>query len=108
MNGFEDREQAFENKFGYDEETEFKISSRMARLFGRWAAQQMGMEDKEVDTYADSAVDADMKRNGEADLLDKIEKDFKAKNISISRHRMERELENCRAKAHDEIIGKSA
>jgi hypothetical protein len=105
MTKFEDREQAFENKFGHDEETEFKITGRMAHLFGLWAAEQLGLKGPEAKAYADQAVEIEMSKSGRADLIAQTEKDFKAKNISLSRHRMEREMEEFYQKARKEIAG---
>src|ERR1700733_5606093 len=103
MSGFEDREQAFENKFGHDEELEFKIATRAAHLFGLWAAEQLGLKGQEAQAYADKCVDAELVKEGHAALMAKTEKDFKAKGIDLSRHRMEREMEGCYGKARREI-----
>lgn len=104
MTNFTDREQAFENKFGHDEQTEFKIITRAAHLFGLWAAEQLGLKGAEAQAYVDKCVDAEMVKDGHAALLAKTEKDFKAKSVAHSRHRMEREMEACRAKAHKELM----
>jgi len=103
MNAFEEREQAFENKFGHDEELEFKIATRAAHLFGLWAAEQLGIKDAEAQAYADQCVDAELVKQKHAALLAKTEKDFKAKNISLSRHLMEREMEVCYGKARGQL-----
>jgi len=106
MPQFDDREQAFENKFGHDEELEFKIGTRMAHLFGLWAAEQLGLKDAKAQAYADKCVDAELVKEGHAALIDKTEKDFKAKGLSLSRHRMEREMEGCYVKAREEMTKK--
>ncbi len=103
MTQFDEREQAFENKFGHDEEIEFKISTRMARLFGQWAAQQLGMSAEEAHTYAGKAVDLEVAKSGRAHLLDSTEKDFQAKGVALSRHRLEHEMEECYRKAREEL-----
>jgi hypothetical protein len=105
MGGFEEREQAFENKFGHDEETEFKILARMAHLFGLWAAEQLGLKGTEAQAYADRCVDAELVPDGRGVLIAKCEKDFAAKGISHTRHRMEREMEKMYADAHKSITG---
>jgi hypothetical protein len=106
MTQFTDREQAFENKFGHDEELEFKIATRAAHLFGLWAAEQLGLKDKEAQAYADRCVDAELVKEGHTQLYAKTEKDFKAKAVSHTRHRMEREMETCRGKARGEFMQK--
>ena len=42
MTTFDDRENAFENKFAHDEELRFKAEARRNRLLGLWAAELMG------------------------------------------------------------------
>jgi hypothetical protein len=41
MTTFDNREQAFENKFAHDEEMLFKITARRNKLLGLWAAEPM-------------------------------------------------------------------
>lgn len=103
MSQFDDREQAFENKFGHDEQTEFKIITRAAHLFGLWAAEQLGLKGAEAQAYADKCVDVELVKEGHAALLAKTEKDFKAKSVAHSRHRMEREMEACRVRARQQV-----
>ena len=42
MSTFDDRENAFENKFAHDEEMKFKAVARTNKLIGLWAAELMG------------------------------------------------------------------
>ncbi|MBF2720922.1 DUF1476 family protein, partial [Psychrobacter sp. NG254] len=37
MTTFDDREQAFENKFPHDQDIEFRAVARRNRLLGQWA-----------------------------------------------------------------------
>jgi hypothetical protein len=106
MTQFDDREQAFENKFGHDEELEFKIGCRMAHLFGLWAAQQLGLSGKDAEIYANKGIDIEITRSGRVRLLEQTEKDFSAKGISFSRHRLEQEIEACYGKARGELVAK--
>ena len=41
MTTFDDREQAFENKFAHDQELEFKATARRNRMLGLWAGGLM-------------------------------------------------------------------
>ena len=45
MSGFDDRENAFENKFAHDAEMQFKAEARRNKLVGLWAAELMGKDD---------------------------------------------------------------
>ncbi|HEV8036085.1 DUF1476 domain-containing protein, partial [Yoonia sp.] len=42
MTTFDDRENAFENKFAHDAEMQFKAEARGNKLLGLWAAELMG------------------------------------------------------------------
>jgi hypothetical protein len=42
MSTFDDRENAFENKFAHDEEMKFKAEARTNKLLGLWAAELLG------------------------------------------------------------------
>ena len=43
MTTFDDRENAFENKFAHDQEMSFRITARRNKLVGQWAAAKMGL-----------------------------------------------------------------
>ena len=45
MSTFDDRENAFENKFAHDAEMQFKAEARRNRLLGLWAAELLGKVD---------------------------------------------------------------
>ena len=47
---FEEREQAFEAKFAHDEEMRFLIAARRDKLFGKWAAGELGLGEQEGNT----------------------------------------------------------
>jgi hypothetical protein len=105
MTSFDDREQAFENKFSHDGDMEFKIASRAARLFGLWAAGQMGLKGDEAEAYATNSVDIETARTGRDLLLTQVEKDLNARKLSFSRHRLEREMNDCYSAARRQLAG---
>jgi hypothetical protein len=105
MTQFDDREQAFENQFGHDEETQFKIASRAAHLFGLWAANELGLKGAEAEAYAQQAIDIEVAKSGRADLIAKTEKDFAAKQLSFSQHRLQKEMEACYVQARGQFAG---
>ena len=93
MTSFEDREKAFENKFKYDQDILFKIQSRRAKLVGLWAAERLGLKGADAEAYAQQVVSTDLDEPGTNDIVRKLRADFQAKNIEISEHRIEKELE---------------
>ncbi len=101
MTTFDEREQAFENKFKHDQELLFRIRARRAKLLGLWAADLLGLKGAEAQAYAMQAVDTDLEHVGSTELIDKIHRDLEQRGLDYSRHRVEREanelLENARA-----------
>ena len=81
---FDKREEGFEKKFAMDEETRFKANARRNKLFGAWAAQQLGLTGADADAYAKEVVMADFEEAGDDDVFRKVRKDFDAKGIKQS------------------------
>ncbi|GAB5438499.1 DUF1476 domain-containing protein [Falsiruegeria mediterranea] len=76
MSTFDDRENAFENKFAHDEEMQFKAVARRNKLVGLWAAELMGKSGDEAAEYAKSVVLADFEEAGHEDVVRKVEGDL--------------------------------
>ena len=95
MTTFEDREKSFERKFAHDEEMRFKAAMRRNTLIGLWAAGEMGLSGEEAESYAKEVVKADFQEVGDQDVVRKIADDFAARKIDISRHRIERKMQEC-------------
>jgi len=72
MTTFDEREQAFENKFAHDQEMVFRITARRNRLLGHWAAGLMRLTPEETDSYAKSVVQADFEEAGDEDVVRKL------------------------------------
>lgn len=107
MSEFNAREQAFEKKFGVSEETKFRVASRAAKLFGLWAAGQLGLQGAAAEAYSEQAVETIMDRESHGHLLDKTEKDLHAKGTGLTRHRLEREYDECFREARKQIASQS-
>lgn len=76
MSTFEDRENAFENKFAHDAEMQFKAEARRNKLLGLWAAELMGKSGDEADAYAKEVIAADFEEAGDEDVYRKISGDL--------------------------------
>jgi hypothetical protein len=72
MTTFDERENAFENKFAREEEMAFRIGARRNKLLGIWAAEKMGLTAEETDSYAKSVVQADFEESGDEDVIRKL------------------------------------
>jgi hypothetical protein len=79
MSTFDNRENAFENKFALDEEQQFKAVARRDKLTGLWAASLLGHTGDAATAYAKSIVIADMEEAGDEDVIRKLVKDLEGK-----------------------------
>ncbi len=76
MTTFDDRENAFENKFAHDAEMQFKAEARRNKLLGLWAAGLMGKTGDEAAAYAVEVVKADFEEAGDEDVYRKVAGDL--------------------------------
>lgn len=79
MTTFEDRENAFENKFAHDSEMQFRVEARRNKLAGLWAAGLLGKSDAEAADYAMTVVSADFEEAGSEDVVRKLVADLAGK-----------------------------
>ncbi len=104
MTGIDDRGNAFENKFANDKALDFRVEARMCKLYGLWAAEQLGIDGPEADTYAKTVIAANLEEPGFLDVYRKVRADFDEKGLDISDHIMEKELEICLAEAKKQVL----
>ncbi len=78
-----ERDKAHEAKYKLDEELRFKARSRRNKLFGLWAAERLGLEDR--DSYARDVVFAGMGPEGGDAVAAKVLADFRKKGIAADR-----------------------
>jgi hypothetical protein len=76
MTTFDDRENAFENKFAHDEEMKFKADARCNKLLGLWAADLLGKTGDDAAAYAKEVVRADFEEAGHEDVVRKVAADL--------------------------------
>ena len=79
MTTFDERENAFENKFAFDSELQFKAEARRNKLIGLWAANLLGKTRSEADAYALDVIRSDFERPGDEDVLQKLTADLQNK-----------------------------
>ena len=79
MSPFDDRENAFENKFAHDAEMRFKAEARRNKLLGLWAADLLGKSGDDAEAYAAEVVRADFEEAGHEDVVRKVAGDLGAK-----------------------------
>jgi hypothetical protein len=72
MSTFDDRENAFENKFAHDEEMNFRAIARRNKLVGLWAAELLGKSGDDAAAYAKEVVLSDFEEAGHDDVVRKL------------------------------------
>jgi len=103
MTTFDDREQAFENKFAHDQDLEFKAAARRNRMLGLWAAGLMGLEGDHSEQYANAVVKSDLEQPGDEDVLRKVWKDLSASGAKVTEGAVRAKMEELLAIARDQI-----
>jgi len=103
MTSFEQRKDAYENKFAHDEELRFKATARRNKLLGLWAASMLGKSGADADAYAKSVVLADFEEAGDDDVLRKVKADFAAGQVAVPDEEIRRTMTELLIKAADEI-----
>lgn len=83
MTDFQDRQRGEEAKAAMDEETAFKVAARRNRLLGQWAAEKMGLNEEETDSYAKAVVQADFEEAGDEDVIRKVLGDLTTAGVDI-------------------------
>jgi len=79
MSTFDDRENAFENKFAHDAEMAFKAASRRNKALGIWAAELLGKSGDDVMAYEMEIIKADFEEDGDEDVVRKLVADLDGK-----------------------------
>lgn len=103
MSTFDQRKDAFENKFAHDEELRFKANARRNKLLGLWAAQKLGKAGADADAYAKAVVLADFEEAGDEDVLRKVKADFVAADVSVSDDEIRKVMTELLLKAAEDI-----
>lgn len=92
MTTFNDREKGFENKYRHDEELAFKANARRNKLLGQWAADKLGKAGADAEQYAKDVVMSDFEKDGDQDVVDKLLRDFAAKNVAMTAEQIRAEM----------------
>ena len=104
MTTFDDREQAFENKFAHDQDMAFRITARRNRLLGQWAAELMKLTAEETDSYAKAVVQADFEEAGDEDVIRKLLGDITSAGVEVDEARIRSALEAKTVEARRQLM----
>jgi hypothetical protein len=105
MTTFDDRENAFENKFAHDQEMAFRVTARRNRLMGVWAAELMKLTPEETDAYAKAVVQSDFEESGDEDMIRKIYGDLVSANVDIDEAAIRAKIDEKLVEARRQLIG---
>ncbi|MBL4749829.1 MAG: DUF1476 domain-containing protein [Amylibacter sp.] len=104
MSTFDNREDAFENKYAHDAEMQFKAEARRNKLLGLWAADLMGKSGDEADAYAKEVIKSDFEEAGDEDVYRKVSGDLGDKSDEASiRAKMAELMALAKSQVFDEV-----
>lgn len=104
MSTFEERQNAFENKYAHDAELQFKVEARRNKLLGQWAAGLLGKTGDAADAYAIEVVKSDFEEAGDEDVFRKVSGDLGGK---ASESEIRDQMEALKAEAKTQIMDES-
>jgi hypothetical protein len=104
MTTFDDRENAFENKFAHDSQMQFRAEARRNKLTGLWAAGLLGKTGDDASAYAMEVVNADFEEAGIEDVVRKLVADLGTlASADVIRAKMAELLPVAKAQLMDEV-----
>jgi hypothetical protein len=101
---FPGREKAFEDKWAHDEDLRFKVLARRNNHLGHWAAAEMGLTGPAADDYAKAVVAAELTRQGDEAVFQKLKADFEAAKVARTDHLIRVKMDEFLAKAKAEVM----
>jgi len=104
MTTFDNREQAYENKFAHEQDMAFRVTARRNRLVGEWAAGKMKLTAAETDSYSKSVVQAEFEELGDEDVVRKLLGDITAAGIDTSEAEVRAALEKFNIEARRQLL----
>lgn len=106
-NAFEDREKAFEAKYQRDQEADFKVAIRRAKLLGLWAADLMGLPRSDADAYAQSLIELEL-APGHHDIAERVLNDLTARKADCSPEKLNHQITRLNIQAREQVEAEQA
>ena len=76
MATFDERKDAFENKFAHEQNLIFKAEALRNKMLGAWAAEVKGLDKEKTDQYIKDVVKSDFQEAGDDDVFRKLKADL--------------------------------
>tara|TARA_B100001093_G_scaffold412163_1_gene401779 strand:+ start:988 stop:1299 length:312 start_codon:yes stop_codon:yes gene_type:complete len=73
---FDERKDAFENKFAHEQNLTFKIEALRNKMLGSWAAEAKGLDEEKTEQYIKDVVKSDFQEAGDEDVFRKLKTDL--------------------------------
>jgi hypothetical protein len=99
---FEDRGNAFENRFVLDETQNFRAIARRNKRVALWVAEMKGLTPEAAETYAENFVAAQV-GHSDNDVVGALLADVKGANVDLSDHRLRKKMSDEFSEAIEEI-----
>jgi len=99
MTTFDERENAFEEKYAHDEELKFKAKVRRNRLLGLWAAEKLGKTGAAAEQYAASLAAAEVRKDSAGLIVKTLRSDFDLAKVPINEREILKQMDELLAVA---------
>ena len=77
MSTFDERKDAFENKFAHEQNVTFKIEALRNKMLGAWVSELKGLDEDKTEQYIKEVVKSDFQEAGDEDVFRKLQSDLK-------------------------------
>ena len=100
MPTFDDRKDAFENKFAHEQNLTFKIEASRNKLLGAWAAELKGLDQEKTEQYIKDVVKSDLQESGDEDVFRKLKADLEG---IVDEQDIRSKMKECLQSAKDKL-----
>lgn len=97
---FDERKDAFENKFVHEQNVTFKIEALRNKLLGAWAAEVKGLDKEKTAEYIREVVKSDFQEAGDEDVFRKLKADLEG---SVDEQTIRTKMSECLQTAKDRV-----
>ena len=100
MSTFDERKDAFENKFAHEQNLTFKIEALRNKLLGAWAAEVKGLDQGETEEYVREVIKSDFQEAGDEDVFRKLKADLEG---LVDEQSIRTKMNECLQSAKDKV-----
>ena len=76
MATFDERKDAYENKFAHEQNLTFKVEALRNKMLGAWAAEAKDLDEEKTEQYIKDVVKSDFQEAGDDDVFRKLKTDL--------------------------------